>query len=148
MSWIRAVVAAGLSLFVPGAGHVLVRDWGRALLFGTLFVTSIVLLFPVEELWAIASADAATATSMSETTAEMMETMEDGTDAIDRFTLTFLSLFAAVHAGTQALGMTDAPGDGDDVAACPHCGKPLDEDLTFCHWCTTRLEEAGEATSN
>ncbi|MFU8868916.1 zinc ribbon domain-containing protein [Natronococcus sp.] len=33
--------------------------------------------------------------------------------------------------------------DEDDAPACPHCGKDLDPDLEFCHWCTTPLE-AGE----
>jgi predicted amidophosphoribosyltransferase len=23
---------------------------------------------------------------------------------------------------------------------CPNCGKELDEDIDFCHWCTTQLE--------
>ena len=23
---------------------------------------------------------------------------------------------------------------------CPNCGKELDQDIDFCHWCTTQLE--------
>jgi hypothetical protein len=22
---------------------------------------------------------------------------------------------------------------------CPHCGKEVDPDLDFCHWCTERI---------
>ncbi|ELZ08232.1 hypothetical protein C479_12863 [Halovivax asiaticus JCM 14624] len=148
MSWIRAIVAVGLSLLVPGAGHVVIRDWGRAVLFGALFVISVVLLLPVEQLWAIAGDGSMTsAGSMGETMTELSETVDSETDTIDRFTLLFLSLFAAIHAGTQAFGLTDTPGADEDVAACPTCGKPLDEELSFCHWCTTRLDDGDQVSS-
>ena len=147
MSWIRAIVAIGLSLLVPGAGHVVLRDWGRAVLFGALFITSVVLLLPVEQLWAIAGDGSMTgAGSFGETMTELSETVDSETDAIDQATLLFLSLFAAIHAGTTALGMTDSSGGDEAVPACPNCGKPLDDDLSFCHWSTTRLDEGDPVT--
>lgn len=148
MSWIRALAAAGLSLLFPGAGHVIVRDWGRALLFSSLFVLSLVLLLPVEQLWVVANeGSVGSVGAMTEMQAEAVAITEEETGMVEQFTLSFLALFAAIHASVQALGLTDAPGSGDDVPACPHCGKPLDEDLTFCHWCTTRLDGDDEGVS-
>ncbi|WP_254863748.1 zinc ribbon domain-containing protein [Halovivax gelatinilyticus] len=142
MNWIRAVAAAGLSLVFPGTGHALLRDWVQAFLFGTLFIASIFLLLPVEQLWDVASETSATSVSgFREISAETSAIIDEETGTIERFTMSFLVLFAALHAGIQGLGITDQPGEHDDVPACPHCRKPLDDDLTFCHWCTTRLEE-------
>jgi predicted amidophosphoribosyltransferase len=31
-------------------------------------------------------------------------------------------------------------GSSTDGQHCPSCGKELDEDLDFCHWCTQRLD--------
>jgi hypothetical protein len=30
---------------------------------------------------------------------------------------------------------------GGTARSCPECGRPLDDDLEFCHWCSTRLVE-------
>jgi predicted amidophosphoribosyltransferase len=29
---------------------------------------------------------------------------------------------------------------GDDSRTCPNCGKELEPDIDFCHWCTTQLD--------
>jgi hypothetical protein len=34
----------------------------------------------------------------------------------------------------------------EEGATCPHCGKELDEDLEFCHWCTADLSGTGGDT--
>ena len=133
MNWMRALAAAGLSLLVPGAGHALVRAWGRALIFFSLFIASIALLFPVEALWDAAGDGAVT---------DVPGIVEAETSIIAQFTVWFLVLFAAIDAGFHALGLSQGPGGGDDGPSCPQCGKPLDDDLSFCHWCTTRLDVA------
>ncbi|MDG5821206.1 zinc ribbon domain-containing protein [Natronococcus sp. A-GB7] len=45
---------------------------------------------------------------------------------------------------SSAGGEATVPSADEDAApSCPHCGKELDPELEFCHWCTTPLE-AGE----
>ncbi|WP_247729422.1 zinc ribbon domain-containing protein [Halovivax limisalsi] len=142
MSWIRALAAAALSLVFPGSGHALLRDWVQAFLFGTLFVLSIALLLPVDELAALASDSQISSVAQYRAfSTEVSATIEANTGLLEQFTLSFLALFAAIHAGMRGLQLTGEPESGEATPSCPHCGKPLDDDLTFCHWCTTRLDE-------
>jgi len=134
MTWIRALAAAGLSVFFPGAGHALIRDWGRALLFAGLFVLTAVFFFPLESLSAAGSVSEATTI------------FETETSRLNQFMLSFIVFFAAVDSALRAVGYPRGAGSnaGDDGPSCPHCGKELDEDIDFCHWCTTRLEPETE----
>ncbi|ELZ07700.1 DUF7575 domain-containing protein [Natrialba aegyptia] len=129
MTWLRALVIGGLSLLVPGAGHALLRDWLRAFAFGGLFIAAGLFFLPTAE---IAAADSF-ADSMTIATQE--------TERITQFLFSFIALFAAIDATFRALGVPPGRGSNDaDGPTCPTCGKELDEDLSFCHWCTTRLE--------
>ena len=133
MTWLRALAAAGLSVFLPGAGHALLRDWLRALLFAGLFVSALYVFLPTQQLSAAGSMTAA----MNVATSELSR--------LDRFVLSFIIMFAAIDAGFRAMGFPpDASNDGDGPA-CPHCGRGLDEDLEFCHWCTEPLEADADA---
>ena len=136
MTWIRALFAAGLSVIMPGAGHVLVRDWLRAAAFAGLFLSASVLFLPIEQI-----ANAGPITNY-EQVLEQATIMTEETDAMAQFLLSFIALFAAVDATIRALGYS--PGGGDDASepTCPECGKEVDDDLEFCHWCTTRLDPA------
>jgi hypothetical protein len=133
MTWLRAIAAAVLSVLLPGSGHVLIRDWMRALAFGGIFVTAVVLFFPSAE-------QLAAAESMS----GMMTIVSEETDTLSQFVISFIILFAAIDATFRSMGFPPGSnaGNEEDGPSCPQCGKPLDEDLTFCHWCTTRLEPA------
>lgn len=138
MNWLRALAAAGLSVFLPGAGHALIRDWLRALVFAGLYLAAVAIFLPPAD-------QLATASSMTES----VELLAREIDLVGQFVLSFVVLFAAIDATFRALGFppgSSGPG-GTDGPTCPECGRELDEDLTFCHWCTTRLEpsERGEA---
>ena len=135
MTWIRALFAAGLSLVFPGAGHALLRDWIRAAFFGGLFVMTVALFVPLEAL--------SDAGSFGET----VEVLND-LDWIVQFSLSFVLLLAAVDAGFRAMGFPPGEESTTEGPTCPHCGKPLDEDLAFCHWCTTRLEPPADLEEN
>lgn len=131
MTWLRALAAAGLSVLLPGAGHVLIRDWMRALAFGGVFVAALaIFLPPTEQIAAVGSVS------------DGMTLVTEETDTISQFVLSFIVLFAAIDATFRAMGFPPNSNAGEDTdgPSCPQCGKPLDEDLTFCHWCTTRLE--------
>ncbi|WP_254767283.1 zinc ribbon domain-containing protein [Salinilacihabitans rarus] len=134
MRWIRALAAGGLSVLVPGAGHALLRDWVRALLFAGLYVSAVAVFLPTE---GIAAADSMAAA---------MDVVSEETTSIDRFALSFLVLFAAIDASFRALELTPGTRRSTDGPTCPNCGREVDEELDFCHWCTTRLEPVEEET--
>ncbi|NGM69707.1 zinc ribbon domain-containing protein [Natronolimnobius sp. AArcel1] len=133
MSWFRALLAGGLSVILPGAGHAVLRDWIRALIFVGLYLSAIALFFPVEM---IANADSVT---------EGAELATQETETMGQFVLSFIVLFAAIDATFRSLGFPPNSSSADvDGPTCPECGKELDDDLEFCHWCTTRLEPRGD----
>lgn len=141
MTWLRALLAAGLSVLMPGAGHALVRDWLRAVGFAGLFLAASAILLPIDQVAALgpitSSGDLSKyATVMTEETGQMTQ-----------FFLSFIALFAAIDATFRALGFPPG-GTDDDGATCPHCGKEIDEELEFCHWCTTRLDPDPETADD
>jgi len=133
MTWLRAILAAGLSVIMPGAGHVLSRDWLRAAVFAGLFLAASVFLLPIEQLVA------AEPTSYDEAIAQATAMAED-IDPMAQFSLSFIALFATIDAAFRALGYPSGGDENADGTTCPECGKDVDPDLEFCHWCTTRLE--------
>ncbi|MFC6717135.1 zinc ribbon domain-containing protein [Natrialbaceae archaeon GCM10025810] len=142
MNWLRALFAAGLSFLLPGAGHAVIGDWFRAISFAGLYVLSIYVFVSTEHLEA---AEAAIETMDPATVLAAMETIGREMGGTGQFALTFVPLLAAVDVTFRALGFPPGSGgattgESDGGSDCPHCGKPLDEDLEFCHWCTTRLE--------
>lgn len=132
MTWLRALAAAGLSVLMPGAGHVLIRDWIRALVFGSVFVTAVAILLPTDQI--------AAASSVS----DGMTLANNKTGTISQFVLSFIVLFATIDSAVRAMGFAPT-ANATDGPSCPACGKDLDEELAFCHWCTTRLEPAVDA---
>ncbi|MFC6767911.1 zinc ribbon domain-containing protein [Natrinema soli] len=134
MTWLRAILAAGLSVLMPGAGHVLVRDWLRAAAFAGLFLTASALFLPIDQLTA-----AGPMTSVDQAL-EQATVMAENTDPMAQFLLSFIALFAAIDATFRALGYSSGGDTDADGQTCPECGKEIDDDLEFCHWCTTRLE--------
>ena len=32
--------------------------------------------------------------------------------------------------------------------SCPECGRPLDDDLDFCHWCSAQVVDTANADAN
>ncbi|WP_049922783.1 DUF7575 domain-containing protein [Halopiger djelfimassiliensis] len=128
MTWLRALVAAGLSLLMPGAGHAFNRDWLRAALFAGLFITAAAIFLPTEQIAA------------TESMAESMDVVAAETDTRAQFLFSFIALFAALDATFRALEFPPTSAGSSEGPTCPECGKELDEDLEFCHWCTARLE--------
>ncbi len=129
MTWLRAVLAAGLSVLLPGAGHAVVRDWTRALMFSVLFLTAVVVFVPIEQLLSAGSVS------------NGMSIFNEEVGTMNQFVLSFIILFAAIDATFRAMGFPPESTDDGEGPSCPECGRTLDEDLTFCHWCTTEIEQ-------
>lgn len=133
----RPIVAALLAVAVTGLGHVYLRRWARALGWITVGYAAVVLFVPDTALTAL--------------------TGGGGVDPVALAPVALVGLLSAVDAYRIAL-FTEQPSAGSAGSAgstdtdgrvdCPACGKPVDPELGFCHWCTTdftdlRVAEAG-----
>jgi len=116
---------------MPGAGHLYLRSWVRALLWFGLFYTTFLLVVPADAQQFEFSVEGLVET----VTAVPVEAQ------LAVVGITVLNMADAYWLATRENARVAAGG----AAACPNCGKELDEDIDFCHWCTTRLEDpAGE----
>ncbi|GGN85148.1 MULTISPECIES: zinc ribbon domain-containing protein [Haloarcula] len=125
----RPWLAATLALLYPGLGHVYLREWLRAVLwFGLVVSTSTLLIGD-----------------------EVVAPLQDGF-TVDNVLAVSEALpveVAVALLAIRALSMADAylmatrENEATEIVAgakCPNCGKELDEDIDFCHWCTTELD--------
>jgi hypothetical protein len=136
----RALIAAvvgllGAALGAAGAGHAYLREWRRAVAwFSVVIGVGLVLVsmytdpstitwqsnLPLEVVLpllvlSVLSALDAYAVARKQGTAADEQAMESQADAVDI---------------DQA---------GEEVS-CPHCGRDVDPELDFCHWCTEPLD--------
>jgi hypothetical protein len=125
----RPALAAALTLLYPGLGHAYLRRWGRALWWVLFSVLTVMVVVPSATL--------------------------DGIDSAAGAITALQSLPLVVHGAVIAVTLaaaTDAywvaTTDDDTESGCPACGKPLDEELSFCPWCTERLDEPPEPTED
>lgn len=129
----RPLIAVLLAFVYPGLGHAYLRRWLRALLWFGLVVSAVVFIIPNA---AFESAD--TVLGGAQAVAQQLSFGES-------LALSSILFFNVLDAYVLAAYVDRPTASEDDVAAsCPYCGKELDEDLTFCHWCTTELEQLDE----
>ena len=131
----RPWLAALLAFLYPGLGHLYLRALLRALLWFGLSLTAAVLLVPQSAVPTELSVDAAVSFSRNlplDVTLSLL---------VIRI---FNTVDAYVLATRQETGGDGGRADAADGETCPSCGKELDADLEFCHWCTTRLDGPGE----
>jgi len=122
----RPLIAVALALY-PGLGHAYLRRWFRALLWFGLAVSALVFVVPPE---AVEGSISMAATF--ELLSEELSTVEE---------LALVSVFAFNMVDAYVLAEHAERMRGTDV---PVCGGELDEELEFCHWCTTRFDELAE----
>ena len=118
----RPLGAAALGAVVPGLGHVYARARVRALLWMTLVLTS---------LWVL-GVDGFSTTTLADLYS----------DSPNLLALTVAIWLMNVVDAYVTAGRANERARGGP--RCPNCGKELDGDLDFCHWCTTSLAEADE----
>ena len=124
---VRPWIAALLGLAVTGLGHLYLRQWRRAVLWVALAFSISVLFVPTEAL-------------------EMLATggqIPPLVDILPILVVTLVSVADAFVLGMRQVDETEqtAEVDESDAASCPNCGRDVDSELDFCHWCTTRLDE-------
>jgi len=124
----RPWVAVVLTLILPGLGHAYLRLWGRALLWFLLVIGSVLALVP--EWFSAGSVSGLIAVA-------------EGLDPVVSLALFAVSALCMVDAYIMT-GRHNKQARGRHAGAttsCPECGRELDGDLDFCHWCTARLDE-------
>lgn len=146
MLWLRVVAAAGFSVLLPGAGHAYLRDWMRALIFIAIYVPIVYLFVPTGEL--LEAATLVGSGSIIDGVGAASSAFTDGTDLVGQFTILFVIMYATSNAVFQAVGYGPGGQSTAGGTGCPVCGRELDTDLDFCHWCTTPLETAPEADNS
>ncbi|MFC6954975.1 zinc ribbon domain-containing protein [Halorubellus litoreus] len=149
----RPWLAALLGVLATGAGHLYLRRWLRAIGWLALTTAVTVLYVPEPVLTAATAADTVplepflptlTVIALSVTDAYLIAKLSNRLHASlgnrgssqTNTTPRDDAANATYPVGDPDTDNTDAT---DDSVDCPHCGKPLDPDLEFCHWCTTDL---------
>jgi hypothetical protein len=127
----RPWLAALLAFVHPGLGHVYLREWTRALLWFALVLTSASLLIP--------ETAAPQAFSL-----ESLRTMSEAMPTETVVVIVGITLLSMVDAYWIATRQNRSQQLEEDGATCPNCGKEIDADIDFCHWCTTELQNASE----
>ena len=154
---LRPILAAVLAMVFPGLGHLLLRRWGRALLWHLTIVGGGVALLALYDVNVDSSlsapTEAAEVAAALPTDVALPIVLLYGLSALDAYlvgradvaeqdradaTAEAIRRHAADDESTGANAATGDEGEALQVA-CPRCGKETDADLDFCHWCTKPL---------
>ncbi|PHQ39122.1 hypothetical protein DJ69_07755 [Halorubrum persicum] len=165
---LRPLLAAVLAMALPGLGHLILRRWGRALLWHLTIVGGTVALFA---LYDVSVGSTMSLTEATETAAALPTDVVlpililYALSAVDAYLVGRADIAERRRAdataeairrraasedgetngdrrGTNALASDATVAESDAGPAkveCPHCGKQTDADLDFCHWCTEPL---------
>lgn len=124
----RSWLAAALAAVVPGLGHCYLGRWRRALGWLVAFVGVSTLFVAPETMEALAN--------------------WEPVDPLAVAPLAIVGTLSVVDAFLLALvenAVAQVSADGP-AATCPHCGKDLDPELTFCQWCSEPISGADQDT--
>lgn len=151
MSGRRPWLAALLAVLYPGAGHLYLRAWFRALAwFGLAFLVAM-LVIPESVLQAgeqggfSAFYDAFLAVDPQTILPLFVVNALNVLDAYltARRMNTRRTQGGLLAGGLFGSGTAEESGSAEEAQPvggdCPNCGRELDADLDFCPWCTTRL---------
>jgi hypothetical protein len=152
----RPFVAALLGLLVTGFGHLYLRRWLRAVGWFALAFAVSVAFVPETAALDILAGDPV------DPAAILPGALVGIASAIDAFIVARREVSAKADRSAQAGAAAGPDGTvtpnaeaaaepervGDEEIDCPACGKPVDPDLGFCHWCTTEFVGGGTDDAN
>jgi len=157
---LRPVLAAVLALAFPGLGHLVLRRWGRALLWHVTVVGGGVALLTLYDVGPSGSAASPFEVAAAlPTEIALPVALLTVLSSIDAFVVGRADVAERkrVDATAEAVRRRAASADDDGGAVaspvgeltgadgeaarveCPSCGKETDAELDFCHWCTEPL---------
>lgn len=125
------LLAALLGTVVTGLGHLYLRRWLRAIGWLGITVVASVLFVPESTISAIGSG------TLTDPLSILPVVVISAASALDAYLIAKMTRMQANEIQTANAG--EATG-ADEPPACPACGKPVDPDLEFCHWCTTEFD--------
>jgi hypothetical protein len=146
----RPWLAALLGALVTGFGHLYLRRWRRAVgWLAVLFAVSYVFVEPAA-IEALAAGEPVDPLSVAPTL------LVGGASVVDAYVIARAqNALARTENATEATrnageGTKDVAGETTD--SCPNCGREVDPELDFCHWCTADLSgglevDSGDAAS-
>jgi hypothetical protein len=151
----RPWLAALLAVLYPGAGHLYLRTWLRAVAwFGLAFlVATLVIPQSVLEAGEQGGFSAVYEAFMAVDPQTVLPLfIVNALNVVDAYLTARRKKAAAARDGLLGDTVLGSEEDGETVDQagaspapdCPNCGRELDAELDFCPWCTTRLEEEAE----
>jgi hypothetical protein len=139
----RPWLAALLGALATGFGHLYLRRWRRAVgWFVALFAVSYVFVDPAA-IRALAAGEAVDPLRVAPTL------LVGGASVVDAYVLARAqnALARAREAAEEsAVTVEGATEPEAAIDSCPNCGKDVDPELDFCHWCTADLSATGGDT--
>lgn len=141
----RPFVAALLGMLVTGLGHVYLRRWLRAVGWFALAFAVSVAFVPETAATDVLAGEPVDPLSL------LPGAIVGVGSAIDAFVLARREVSAESSEATVTSESADgaqAEQTEDGKVDCPACGKPVDPDLGFCHWCTTEFAAGGTDDPN
>ncbi len=123
----RTWLAVLLSFLVPGVGHFYLREWLRGALWFLTIILAGNLLIP------------ASAVATEGSFLDVVTGTYEAAPLVAKLALVGLTALCMVDAYWLASRDRPVRGTDDGTRSCPSCGKEVDEDLDFCHWCSTEL---------
>ena len=117
----RPWLAALFAVVITGLGHLYLREWFRAAMWYGFALSAALIFIPESTVQALV--DSGAQPPLTEIAPILMVQM-----------LSVIDAYRLALRRNAMVGKTP----------CPYCGRPLDEDLQFCHWCTTQLEVSEE----
>lgn len=134
----RPLLAAALSLFYPGLGHVYLREWLRALLWFLLVVSTAMLVVPDSALQVSGLDEILRAQRNLPVEATVALLAVTAFSMLDAYWIASRGSASGDASASGAASGSDAEGDGDGDATvrCSECRKSVDtSEYDFCPWC-------------
>jgi hypothetical protein len=136
----RALIAAvvgllGAALGAAGAGHAYLREWRRAVAWFSVVIGVGLVLVSMYT-------DPSTITWQSNLPLEVVLPLLvlSVLSALDAYAVARKQGTAADEQAMKSQAdAVDIDQAGEEVS-CPHCGRDVDPELDFCHWCTEPLD--------
>ncbi|MEF8854890.1 MAG: zinc ribbon domain-containing protein [Haloarculaceae archaeon] len=120
-----------LSFLIPGIGHLYLREWVRSVFWFLTVVLVGNLLIPPSA-------------ASGEFSLQAVSDMFEAAPLVAKLTLVGLTALCMADAYWVAKREQPLRQRGDSDQTCPNCGKDVDADLDFCHWCSADLSPENE----
>lgn len=141
MSDQQPILAAALSALFPGLGHAYLGAWGRSLVWLSTVIAAVALV-----VW-----ETGIDPDAYDAVVPFLRTVFAGVSPLGIASVVLLmsaNVLDAFRIGQvvereESAVHDEASADrtGEDLRTCPECGREVEDDLDFCHWCTTEFEE-------